>query len=85
MGTNRAGKLTLRPRAVARNEYMQLNNYLFLTTSGCHGAHAASKFNFLGQSDWLIFAGFPKGKPSQPRLNQGRVYQAVVLAIVSIL
>ena len=47
MGTGRAGKLMLRPWAVARNEYMQLNNYTSLTTSGTCRAHMASESNFL--------------------------------------
>lgn len=85
MGTDRAGKLILRPWVVARNEYMQLNNYISLTTSGRHGAHAPPKFNFLGQLDRLVFDDFPKGEPVSvaPQL-QGPARQAVAIAIVSI-
>lgn len=75
MGTDRTGKLIIRPRAVARNEYMQFNSCMSLATSGRHGAHAASKFNFLGRFDRLVSGGLPKGKP----------VPAVVIAIVSIL
>jgi hypothetical protein len=64
MGTEKAGKSILRPWAVARNAYIQLNNHCSLTESGRHVAHTAAKFNFLGQLSQTGIDGFPKGNPA---------------------
>lgn len=86
MGTTCAGKLIPRPQAVVRNEDKQLDNYMSLTNSGRHGAHAPPKFNFLGQFDRLVLNVFPKGEPvSVAPQPQGPSLSSLAIAIVSIL